>query len=91
MKTDVTFPSNDLSLAGTLFTPDDHTGGRLPAVVVSHPGGSVKEHSPSVYAERLARAGFAGLVFDAAHQGESEGKPRGLENPFQRAEDIKSA
>ncbi|MFD0249823.1 alpha/beta hydrolase [Streptomyces sp. NPDC127113] len=91
MKADVTFPSSSLSLAGTLFTPDDHIDGRLPAVVVSHPGGSVKEQSPSVYAERLARAGFAALVFDAAHQGESEGEPRGLEDPFQRAEDIKSA
>ncbi|MGA5507659.1 alpha/beta hydrolase [Streptomyces umbrinus] len=100
MKADVTFPSNNLTLAGILFTPDPpgtpgtpdgHVGGRLPAVVISHPGGGVKEQSPSIYAERLAAAGFAALVFDAAHQGESEGEPRGLENPFQRAEDIKSA
>ncbi|MFJ8542438.1 alpha/beta hydrolase [Streptomyces sp. NPDC093586] len=91
MKTSVTFPSNGLLLAGILFTPDHRAGDRMPAVVVSHPGGGVKEQSPSVYAERLADAGFAALVFDAAHQGESEGEPRGLENPFQRAEDIKSA
>lgn len=91
MKTSVTFPSNDLALAGILFTPDDHFDGRLPAIVISHPGGGVKEQSPSIYAERLARAGFAALVFDAAYQGESEGEPRGMENPFQRAEDIKSA
>ncbi|MEU9453128.1 alpha/beta hydrolase [Streptomyces sp. NPDC048277] len=91
MMTSVTFPSNDLALAGILFTPDDHVDGRLPAVVISHPGGGVKEQSPSVYAERLAREGFAALVFDAAHQGESEGEPRGVENPFQRAEDVKSA
>ncbi|MER5430218.1 alpha/beta hydrolase [Streptomyces sp. NPDC002588] len=91
MKTSVTFPGNDLALAGILFTPDDHTDGRLPAIVISHPGGGVKEQSPSIYAERLARAGFAALVFDAAYQGESEGEPRGMENPFQRAENIKSA
>ncbi|GAA5088436.1 hypothetical protein HNP84_005914 [Thermocatellispora tengchongensis] len=91
MKTSVTFPSNALDLAGILFTPDDHVDGRLPAVVISHPGGGVKEQSPSVYTERLARAGFAALVFDAAYQGESEGEPRGMENPFQRAEDVKSA
>ncbi|MFI8347889.1 alpha/beta hydrolase [Streptomyces sp. NPDC085596] len=91
MKTKVTFPSNNLALAGILFTPDDHTGAPLPAVVVSHPGGGVKEQTASVYAERLARAGFAALVFDAAYQGESEGTPRGLENPFQRAEDVRAA
>ncbi|WP_043626802.1 alpha/beta hydrolase [Nonomuraea candida] len=91
MKTNVSFPSAHLTLAGILFTPDDHTGGRLPAVVVSHPGGGVKEQTAGVYAERLARAGFAALVFDAAYQGESEGEPRGLESPFQRAEDVKSA
>jgi hypothetical protein len=50
MKADVTFPSNNLTLAGILFTPDPpgapgtpdgHVGGRLPAVVISHPGGGV--------------------------------------------------
>ncbi|GGX28322.1 alpha/beta hydrolase [Streptomyces lomondensis] len=91
MKTDVTFLSGDLTLAGILFLPDAPTAGRLPAVVVSHPGGGVKEQTASIYAERLAREGFAALVFDAAHQGESEGEPRGLEDPFRRAEDIKSA
>lgn len=91
MKTSVTFPSNDLALAGILFTPDDYVDGRLSAIVISHPGGGVKEQSPSIYAERLAHAGFAALVFDAAYQGESEGEPRGVENPCQRAEDIKSA
>ncbi|MET0423341.1 MAG: alpha/beta hydrolase [Actinoplanes sp.] len=91
MKTDVTFLSNNLTIAGTLFLPDAPAGERLPAVVVGHPGGGVKEQAPSTYAERLAREGFAALVFDAAYQGESEGEPRGLENPFQRAEDVKSA
>ncbi|MET7508496.1 alpha/beta hydrolase [Streptomyces albidoflavus] len=91
MKQNVTFPSAGLNLAGILFTPDDHTGGALPAVVVSHPGGGVKEQTASVYAERLAREGYAALVFDAAYQGESEGTPRGLENPFQRAEDVRAA
>ncbi|KZB83169.1 alpha/beta hydrolase [Amycolatopsis regifaucium] len=91
MKTNVTFPSAGLALAGLLFTPDDHTGAPLPAVVVSHPGGGVKEQTASIYAERLTREGYATLVFDAAYQGESEGLPRGLENPFQRAEDVRAA
>ncbi|MET7296670.1 alpha/beta hydrolase [Streptomyces griseoloalbus] len=91
MKTDVTFRSSNLTLAGILFLPDTPTAGRLPAVVVGHPSGGVKEQTASMYAERLAREGFAALVFDAAYQGESEGEPRGLEDPFQRAEDVKSA
>ncbi|MFB7286719.1 alpha/beta hydrolase [Actinacidiphila glaucinigra] len=91
MKTPVTFPSSGLSLAGILFTPDGRTGERLPAVVVSHPFTGVKEQTAGIYAERLARAGFAALTFDAAYQGQSEGEPRRLEDPFQRAEDIKSA
>ncbi|GAB3011358.1 alpha/beta hydrolase [Streptomyces pseudoechinosporeus] len=91
MKTAVTFLSSNLTLAGILFLPDTPSSDRLAAIVVSHPGGGVKEQTASIYAERLAREGFAALVFDAAYQGESEGEPRGLENPFQRAEDIKSA
>ncbi|MBC3191773.1 alpha/beta hydrolase [Pseudonocardia sp. C8] len=89
--TDVTFPSAGLALAGILFTPDEAVPGRMPAIVVSHPGGGVKEQTASIYARRLAEAGYAALVFDAAYQGESEGAPRGLENPFQRSEDVRAA
>jgi uncharacterized protein len=87
---DVTFPSNGLALAGTLFLPDTGEEPRR-AVVVGHPSGGVKEQTASIYAGRLAREGFAALIFDAAYQGESEGEPRGTENPFQRAEDVKAA
>ncbi|MGW8951524.1 alpha/beta hydrolase [Streptomyces sp. NPDC055709] len=92
MKTSVTFPSNGLMLAGHLYTPEDRTRAeRRPAVVVSHPFGGVKEQTAGLYAERLAAEGFVTLAFDASYQGESEGEPRYLENPFARAEDIKSA
>ncbi|GAB2662616.1 alpha/beta hydrolase [Saccharopolyspora gloriosae] len=91
MKTPVTFPSSGLALAGVLLTPDDRPAERLPGLVISHPGGGVKEQSPTIYGERLVREGFAVLIFDAAYQGESEGEPRGTEDPAQRAEDIRSA
>ncbi|NUR88215.1 MAG: alpha/beta hydrolase [Nonomuraea sp.] len=91
MKTNVTFSSAGLAISGILHTPDSHTGEPIPAVVVSHPAGGVKEQTAGVYAERLAQAGFAALAFDAAHQGDSAGEPRGLENPFQRAEDVRAA
>lgn len=91
MKTEVTFASAGLNLAGHLYTPDDESGGPRPAIVVPHPASAVKEQAAGLYAERLAREGFVTLTFDAAFQGESEGEPRGLEDPAHRVEDIKAA
>jgi uncharacterized protein len=91
VKTDVTFPSAGLKLAGHLYTPDNETTGPRSAIVVGHPGGGVKEQAAGLYAERLSREGFVALAFDAAYQGESEGTPRGLEDPAHRVEDLKAA
>lgn len=88
----VTFKNRDIEIVGNLHLPNGfREGGRYPALILTTPGSSVKEQIGGIYAERLARRGFAALTFDPAYQGESGGFPRGLEDPAARVEDIHCA
>lgn len=90
--TSVLFKSNAFTIAGNLFIPEGASADRVhAAIVVAHPWGGVKEQTAGRYAKELSQNGFITLAFDAAYQGASSGEPRYLEDPHQRAEDIKAA
>ncbi|MBN6040255.1 alpha/beta hydrolase [Amycolatopsis sp. 195334CR] len=86
----IAIPRGPFDLAADLHLPDG-ADEPLRAVVVSTPGSSVKEQIGANYASRLAARGIAALVFDPAHQGQSGGEPRDLEDPYRRGEDISYA
>ena len=87
----ITIPRGPIELAGDLYLPEAGGAAPLSAVVLSTPGSSVKEQIGANYASRLAAHGIAALTFDPAHQGESGGEPRDLEDPYRRSEDISYA
>lgn len=78
-----------ISLSAVIYFPPKFDETRqYPAIVVSHPGGGVKEQTVGTYAEKLAEKGFVTIAYDASYQGESGGEPRQLENPYIRTEDV---
>ncbi|PER70958.1 alpha/beta hydrolase [Priestia megaterium] len=79
-------------MAGNLYLPEGFDENKkYPAIVSVHPGGGVKEQTAGLYAQKLSNNGFVALAFDASCQGESEGEPRLLEDPYARVEDVRCA
>ena len=89
----VAFPSlYRLNVAGNLFLPiHADASSRLPAIVVGHPMGAVKEQSANLYATKMAEQGFATLAIDLPFWGESEGQARQIVSPDVYAEAFSAA
>src|SRR5262249_32827037 len=72
--------------------PDERPTTGEPAVaVVTGPRTSVKEQASGAWAKAWAQRGIGCLAFDHRYFGESGGKPRQLENPYAKIEDIRAA
>lgn len=81
-----------MGVTGTLFRPKTASQtARLPAIVVGHPMGAVKEQSASLYAQKMAEQGFVTLAIDLSFWGESDGQPRNAVSPDIYAEDFSAA
>ncbi|KAL3473100.1 Alpha/Beta hydrolase protein [Aspergillus californicus] len=82
----------ETSVKGNLFVRHNLSEStNLPAIVVGHPMGAVKEQSANLYATKLAEQGFITLSLDLPFWGESEGKPRNGVSPDVYAEAYSAA
>lgn len=72
---DVRFPSGSVDCSAWLYLPDR---GPAPVIVMGHGLGGVRGMRLDAYAERFCAAGYACLVFDYRHFGDSDGQPRQL-------------
>lgn len=79
----------NIKMSAVLNFPENFSENtKYPAIIVSHPGGGVKEQTAGTYARELAKKGFITIAYDASYQGESGGELRQLENPYIRTEDV---
>jgi fermentation-respiration switch protein FrsA (DUF1100 family) len=86
----VTYKLNGIDIAANIYTPANFDPSKkYPAVVVAHPNGGVKEQVAGLYAQRLAESGYIAIAADASYQGASGGKPRNVDKPAFRIEDIR--
>jgi fermentation-respiration switch protein FrsA (DUF1100 family) len=94
----IRFPTqNNMTIAGNLFTRNNlsissTTGAAaLPAIVVGHPMGAVKEQSANLYATKLAEQGFVTVSLDLPSYGGSSGYPMNSVSPDLYAEAFSGA
>ena len=89
IREDVRFQSGEDECAAWLYRPDAAQG-EVACVVMAHGFGGIKEARLDAYAERFAAAGYAALVFDYRHHGESGGEPRLLIHIGRQREDWRA-
>jgi len=88
----VTFKNRyGITLTGDLYLPKNRGNETLAALAVSGPFGAVKEQSSGLYAQTMAKRGFATLAFDPSFTGESGGTPRNVASSDINTEDFSAA
>jgi acetyl esterase/lipase len=72
-----------------VYMPD--LSGPIPVVVMAHGIGGIKAGGLAPFAERFASSGFAAVVFDYRHWGESTGEPRQFLSVRRQLDDYRTA
>lgn len=87
---DVEFTSGGETCAAWLYRPEGE-GDSVPCVVMAHGFSATRADRLPAYAERFAAAGFAALLFDYRHFGDSGGEPRQLLDISRQLDDYRAA
>jgi dienelactone hydrolase len=90
---DVYFSSGDARCHAWLYLPEAPSAddGPPPVIVMAHGLGAIKALRLGAFAERFQEAGYACLVFDYRHFGDSDGEPRELLSIPRQREDWRAA
>lgn len=86
---DIYFNSGDLKCSAYLYRPEQKS--TSPIIIMAHGLGGTRKMRLTAFAERFVAAGYACLVFDYRHFGDSEGQPRQLLDINRQLEDWKAA
>lgn len=89
MRINVEFQSGGESCAAWLYLPESTKP--APVIVMAHGLGAVRSMRLDAFAERYCAAGYACLVFDYRHFGDSSGEPRQLLSINRQLEDWANA
>jgi uncharacterized protein len=87
---DVDFASGGDRCAAWLYEPPG-SAEPVPCIVMAHGFSAVRDQRLPAFAERFAAAGYAALVFDYRHFGDSEGEPRQLLDVKHQLDDWRAA
>jgi uncharacterized protein len=90
----LTFPSRGTRCAAWLYRPapaEETSQVPPPIIVMAHGFAGVRGLRLDAFGERFAEAGYAVLIFDYRHFGDSEGEPRRLLSVHRQLDDWRAA
>jgi pimeloyl-ACP methyl ester carboxylesterase len=90
-RSDVEYEVCGSKIRGWLYLPEKQKDIPYPSVIMCHGFNGTKDLKLEQYALRFAEAGWASLVIDYRHYGESEGEPRQLYDAGKQMEDQHGA